>query len=206
MTNAQSLRSAYGVTADTSDSEVLLQILRYVARAKRGDSELRSLRSVGPFTMEKTDDVSDAELATARDLLCRGYDLPVDASTETIIAAVTERGLEVVSYLKLAYADEFPHFHYVGIGAETVRKMFQRARESVRVNGRPAVIFIDDLPDMLGKRPTGENGPERDQVLGQVLAEMNALDRDGINNLLTSNSPPDVLDSALARPGRFTRS
>jgi cell division protease FtsH len=92
---------------------------------------------------------------------------------------------------------------FVGVGASRVRKLFEQAKAKA-----PAIIFIDEL-DAIGKSRTGGNGgggtDEREQTLNQLLVEMDGFDtRDGIVVIAATNRP-EILDSALLRPGRFDR-
>ncbi len=92
---------------------------------------------------------------------------------------------------------------FVGVGASRVRKLFEQAKGK-----SPAIVFIDEL-DAIGKSRSGSHGgggtDEREQTLNQLLVEMDGFDsRDGIIVLAATNRP-EILDSALLRPGRFDR-
>ena len=106
---------------------------------------------------------------------------------------------------------EVPFFHisgsefmelFVGVGASRVRGLFQRAKRSA-----PCIIFIDEL-DSIGRRRGGGFGgahDERDQTLNQILVEMDGFETDVNVIVIAATNRPDVLDSALLRPGRFDR-
>jgi cell division protease FtsH len=93
---------------------------------------------------------------------------------------------------------------FVGVGASRVRKLFEQAKTKA-----PAIVFIDEL-DAIGKSRSGSHSggggtDEREQTLNQLLVEMDGFDaRDGIIVLAATNRP-EILDSALLRPGRFDR-
>ncbi len=91
---------------------------------------------------------------------------------------------------------------FVGVGASRVRDMFAQAKKAA-----PAMIFIDEL-DAIGRaRGAGLGGghDEREQTLNQILAEMDGFSpRDSVIVIAATNRP-DVLDTALVRPGRFDR-
>ncbi|HYH98316.1 ATP-dependent metallopeptidase FtsH/Yme1/Tma family protein, partial [Hyalangium sp.] len=91
---------------------------------------------------------------------------------------------------------------FVGVGAARVRDLFAQAQLKA-----PCIIFIDEL-DAIGKsRNSGIAGghDEREQTLNQLLAEMDGFDgRTGLIILAATNRP-EILDSALMRPGRFDR-
>lgn len=93
---------------------------------------------------------------------------------------------------------------YVGVGASRVRDLFDRAKRQA-----PCIIFIDEL-DAIGKsrgngmNPNGGND-EREQTLNQLLTEMDGFEGNTGVMLIAATNRPEVLDSALRRPGRFDR-
>lgn len=91
---------------------------------------------------------------------------------------------------------------FVGVGASRVRDMYREAREVA-----PALIFIDEI-DSVGRARssiTGLGNDEREQTLNQILAEMDGFKGDEAIIVIAATNRPDVLDSALTRPGRFDR-
>ncbi|MGM0769566.1 MAG: ATP-dependent zinc metalloprotease FtsH [Pseudomonadota bacterium] len=91
---------------------------------------------------------------------------------------------------------------FVGVGAARVRDMFQEARKEA-----PALIFIDELDAIGRSRGAGLGGghDEREQTLNQILTEMDGFEAHENVLVLAATNRPDVLDSALLRPGRFDR-
>lgn len=91
---------------------------------------------------------------------------------------------------------------YVGMGASRVRKLFEEAKAKA-----PAIIFIDEIDSIGRSRGTGLGGghDEREQTLNQILAEMDGFGTGESVVVLAATNRPDVLDSALTRPGRFDR-
>ncbi|ATL46855.1 AAA family ATPase [Chitinophaga caeni] len=91
---------------------------------------------------------------------------------------------------------------FVGVGASRVRDLFKQAREKA-----PCIIFIDEI-DAIG-RARGKNvmmsNDERENTLNQLLVEMDGFGTDSGIIILAATNRPDVLDSALLRPGRFDR-
>ncbi|MBO8125955.1 MAG: AAA family ATPase [Firmicutes bacterium] len=97
---------------------------------------------------------------------------------------------------------------YAGVGAQRVRKLFKDAKEAARkANKTSAVIFIDEIEVLGGKRGLNINHHEYDQTLNQLLVEMDGISTDDDIRILVlgATNRPDLLDDALMRPGRFDR-
>lgn len=97
---------------------------------------------------------------------------------------------------------------YAGVGAQRVRKLFQTARElALRQNKNNALIFIDEIEILGGKRGQTTSHLEYDQTLNQLLVEMDGLKVDDKVRVLlvAATNRADMLDPALLRPGRFDR-
>ena len=91
---------------------------------------------------------------------------------------------------------------YVGVGAGRVRDLFEQARKIA-----PAIVFIDEIDAVGRKRGSGLGGghDEKEQTLNQLLVEMDGFTRSEGVIVLAATNRPDILDSALLRPGRFDR-
>ncbi|NLV92683.1 MAG: AAA family ATPase [Firmicutes bacterium] len=97
---------------------------------------------------------------------------------------------------------------YAGVGASRVRQLFQRAKEQAKKQGlASAIIFIDEIEVLGGKRGSNSSHLEYDQTLNQLLVCM-----DGINSedevrilVIAATNRADLMDDALLRPGRFDR-
>jgi cell division protease FtsH len=91
---------------------------------------------------------------------------------------------------------------FVGVGASRVRDMFKNAKENA-----PCVIFIDEIDAVGRMRGVGMGGgsDEREQTLNQILSEMDGFQPNETVIVMAATNRPDVLDSALLRPGRFDR-
>jgi cell division protease FtsH len=90
----------------------------------------------------------------------------------------------------------------VGVGAARVRDLFRKARKAA-----PAIIFIDELDAAGRKRGAGigQGNDEREQTLNQILVEMDGFAGDAGLVVIGATNRPDILDTALLRPGRFDR-
>jgi cell division protease FtsH len=112
-------------------------------------------------------------------------------------AAANEAGVPFLSVSGSSFQEKF-----AGLGAARVRRLFAEARKL-----SPCVIFIDEI-DALG-RQRGRGGDsaatDQDQTLNQLLVEMDGFERSAGVVVLGSTNRPDILDSALTRPGRFDR-
>ena len=91
---------------------------------------------------------------------------------------------------------------FVGVGASRVRDLFDNAKKNA-----PSIIFIDELDAVGRSRGTGLGGgnDEREQTLNQLLSELDGFDPHSEVIVMSATNRPDVLDSALLRPGRFDR-
>ncbi len=91
---------------------------------------------------------------------------------------------------------------FVGVGASRVRDLFAKAKKAA-----PCIIFIDEIDAVGRQRGSGTGGghDEREQTLNQILVEMDGFEANLGVIVVAATNRPDVLDSALLRPGRFDR-
>jgi len=91
---------------------------------------------------------------------------------------------------------------FVGVGASRVRDLFEQAKASA-----PCIVFIDEIDAVGRQRGAGLGGgnDEREQTLNQLLTEMDGFEGNTGIIIIAATNRPDVLDSALLRPGRFDR-
>ncbi|MBP6943055.1 MAG: ATP-dependent zinc metalloprotease FtsH [Candidatus Buchananbacteria bacterium] len=91
---------------------------------------------------------------------------------------------------------------FVGVGASRVRDLFRKAKKN-----SPCIIFIDEIDAVGRQRGSGMGGShdEREQTLNQILVEMDGFEPTTNIIIMAATNRPDVLDTALLRPGRFDR-
>ncbi len=92
---------------------------------------------------------------------------------------------------------------FVGVGASRVRDLFKEAKKNT-----PCIVFIDEIDAVGGSRAGGAASggqEERGQTLNALLVEMDGFDSEDTIVVLAATNRPDMLDSALKRPGRFDR-
>ena len=91
---------------------------------------------------------------------------------------------------------------FVGVGASRVRDLFAQAKRNA-----PCIIFIDEIDAVGRHRGAGLGGghDEREQTLNQILVEMDGFDTNTSVIVIAATNRPDILDTALLRPGRFDR-
>src|SRR4051812_33245808 len=118
---------------------------------------------------------------------------------KTLIARAVA-GEAGVPFLSVSGSDFMEMF--VGVGASRVRDLFQTARKLGR-----AIIFVDEIDSIGRKRGAGLGGghDEREQTLNQMLSEMDGFEATEGIVMMAATNRPDILDSALLRPGRFDR-
>lgn len=91
---------------------------------------------------------------------------------------------------------------FVGVGASRVRDLFEQAKKAA-----PSIVFIDEIDAVGRQRGAGLGGghDEREQTLNQLLVEMDGFSANQGVIVIAATNRPDILDSALLRPGRFDR-
>ncbi|MDP7463555.1 MAG: ATP-dependent zinc metalloprotease FtsH [SAR324 cluster bacterium] len=130
----------------------------------------------------------------------RGVLLMGDPGSGKTLLAKAIAGEAGVPFFSISGSDFVEMF--VGVGASRVRDLFEQGKKN-----SPCIIFIDEIDAVGRSRGAGLGGgnDEREQTLNQLLVEMDGFEpTDGIIVIAATNRP-DVLDSALLRPGRFDR-
>ncbi len=121
--------------------------------------------------------------------------------TGKTLLAKAVAGEAAVPFYSLSGSDFVEMF--VGVGAARVRDLFKKAKEKA-----PCIVFIDEI-DAIGRtRGRGQmpgSNDERENTLNSLLVEMDGFSTDSGVIILAATNRPDVLDSALLRPGRFDR-
>ena len=130
----------------------------------------------------------------------RGVLLVGPPGTGKTLLARAVAGESNVPFFSISGADFVEMF--VGVGASRVRDLFDQANKTA-----PAIIFIDELDAVGRQRGAGLGGghDEREQTLNQLLVELDGFENSSSVIVMAATNRPDVLDSALLRPGRFDR-
>ncbi|MFS8011098.1 putative AAA+ ATPase domain, ATPase, AAA-type, core, AAA ATPase, AAA+ lid domain-containing protein [Helianthus anomalus] len=129
--------------------------------------------------------------------LPRGVLLAGPPGTGKTLLARAVAGEAGVSFFSISASELVEIF--VGTGAARVRDVFREARKH-----SPSIIFIDEIDAVGGQRGRTLNC-ERDQTLNQLLTEMDGFEKDASVVVIAATNRPETLDSALMRPGRFSR-
>ena len=121
--------------------------------------------------------------------------------TGKTLLAKAVAGEAAVPFFTLSGSDFVEMF--VGVGAARVRDLFKQAKEKA-----PCIVFIDEIDAIGRSRGKGQmpgSNDERENTLNSLLVEMDGFSTDSGVIILAATNRPDVLDSALLRPGRFDR-
>ena len=121
--------------------------------------------------------------------------------TGKTLLAKAVAGEAAVPFFTLSGSDFVEMF--VGVGAARVRDLFKQAKEKA-----PCIVFIDEIDAIGRSRGRGQmpgSNDERENTLNSLLVEMDGFSTDSGVIILAATNRPDVLDSALLRPGRFDR-
>lgn len=89
---------------------------------------------------------------------------------------------------------------WFGESEANVREIFDKARQSA-----PCVLFFDELDSIASQRgsSSGDAGGAADRVLNQMLTEMDGMNSKKTVFIIGATNRPDIIDSALMRPGRL---
>lgn len=133
-------------------------------------------------------------------LIPRGVLMSGSPGTGKTLLAKAIAGEAKVPFFSISGSDFVEMF--VGVGASRVRDMFEQAKKNA-----PCIIFIDEIDAVGRARGIGIGGgnDEREQTLNQLLVEMDGFSGNEGVIVIAATNRPDVLDTALLRPGRFDR-
>lgn len=136
----------------------------------------------------------------------KGVMLVGPPGTGKTLLAKAAAGYTGASFISVA-GSEFIEV-YAGVGAQRVRQLFNRCRQTaVSERRNSAILFIDEIDILGGKRGRHSSHLEYDQTLNQLLVEMDGLSGNNDPHVLVigATNRPEALDPALLRPGRFDR-
>ncbi len=130
----------------------------------------------------------------------KGFLLVGPPGTGKTLLAKAVAGEAGVPFFSISGSDFVEMF--VGVGASRVRDLFEHAKKNA-----PCIIFIDEIDAVGRQRGAGLGGghDEREQTLNQLLVEMDGFTLNEGVIVIAATNRPDILDSALLRPGRFDR-
>ena len=130
----------------------------------------------------------------------RGVLLVGSPGTGKTLLAKAVAGEAGVPFFSISGSDFVEMF--VGVGASRVRDLFDQAKKHA-----PCIVFVDEIDAVGRQRGAGLGGghDEREQTLNQLLVEMDGFEGNTNIIVVAATNRPDILDSALLRPGRFDR-
>ncbi len=131
--------------------------------------------------------------------IVRGVLLSGDPGTGKTLLAKAVAGEANVPFYSIAAPDVVDK--YVGVGAQRVRNLFKEARQ----HKGPAIIFIDEIDAIGGKRGSRRSHKDDDNTLNQILVEMDGFNSEENVVVIAATNRAETLDAALLRPGRFDR-
>ncbi|KAJ9540712.1 hypothetical protein OSB04_027218 [Centaurea solstitialis] len=191
---------------------VLLSCYQLNGQLNLGRMKKRKPSKKQSVTFDDVEGVDDAKAELLEIVLCikgdskymklgavlpRGVLLAGPPGTGKTLLARAVAGEAGVSFFSISASELVEVF--VGTGAARVRDIFREARKS-----SPSIIFIDEIDAVGGQRGRTLNC-ERDQTLNQLLTEMDGFEKEGSVVVIGATNRPETLDSALMRPGRFSR-
>jgi cell division protease FtsH len=181
---------------------LLLVVLFFVLRRAQngpGSQAMNFGKSKARVQMEPQTQVTDRFTAVGAKIP-KGVLLVGPPGTGKTLLAKAVAGEAGVPFFSIS-GSEFVEM-FVGVGASRVRDLFEQAKANA-----PCIVFIDEIDAVGRQRGAGLGGgnDEREQTLNQLLTEMDGFEGNTGIIIIAATNRPDVLDSALLRPGRFDR-
>ncbi|XP_040269961.1 spermatogenesis-associated protein 5-like protein 1 [Bufo bufo] len=159
------------------------------------DDVCASLKEILSLPFLYPDTIAKLGLACPKGLLLVG---PPGVGKTLLVKAVAR---QVGAYL-ISLSGPVIHGSRPGEAEENLRKIFESARVVSR--GGPCILFIDEIDSLCPKRGHSGNAPEN-RIVAQLLTLMDGIHSDNKMVIVAATNQPDVIDSALRRPGRFDR-
>ena len=198
---SKSIVKLYGKKSDMSDKEITFGMKKGGKTSTVKFDDIAGAEEEKEELMEVVDFLKNPKAyidAGAR--IPRGTLLVGPPGTGKTLLARAVAGESEVPFYSLSGSDFVEMF--VGVGAARVRSLFEQAKKC-----SPSIVFIDEI-DAVGKRRSINSGSARDeneQTLNQLLVEMDGFSQNENVIVIAATNRPDVLDTALLRPGRFDR-
>jgi cell division protease FtsH len=184
-----------------------------------GQQRLAAFETGVKFTDIGGQEVAKRELLEALEFVCeqeRAHHLGIRPLKGILLVGPPGTGKTLLAKAASNYTDsvfvsasgsEFIEM-YAGVGAQRVRNLFQKARQmALKAGKRNAIVFIDEIEIIAGKRGSHSSHLEYDQTLNQLLVEMDGLKSEAAVKIvvIAATNRADLLDDAILRPGRFDR-
>ncbi|OMJ19561.1 Spermatogenesis-associated protein 5 [Smittium culicis] len=194
----EDLQAASKMIKPSSMREIMLEVPKVYWSDIGGQSEIKAiLQEAIQLPLENPGLFTNMGISPPKGVLL--YGPPGCSKTLFAKALATESGL---NFIAIKGPELFNK--YVGESEKAVRNVFKRARAN-----SPSIVFFDEIDSLTTNRSgsggSGESGSVSERVLAQLLMELDGIDSLSRVTVVAATNRPDIIDSALLRPGRFDR-